>query len=199
MPLDPPHTRRFYVGLDLGQRRDYTALVVLEKIVKPLWGDEWLYARRGETSSTRLMVRMIEKIRLATPYPDIVEWVRDIVSHREMQKRVTLTVDATGVGAPVVDLLRRANLGSCNLVPITITGSAGNYNPVTGSVPRTQLLTNLQLQIQQDKIEIANGCSHVDALKKELRHVHLEGTAHGHHDDLTIALALAVWSCGKGH
>ena len=197
MPLDPPRTRRFYVGLDLGQRRDYTALVVLEKLVVPCWGDQWLTAGVDETGSTRLIVRTLERIRLGTPYPDIVDWVKSVVTHYELQKRVVLTVDATGVGAPIVDLLRRAKLG-CNIIPITITGGA-NYDPVSGSLPRAQLLTNLQLMIQQDKIEIAQNCTQTKALQQELLHLKLEGTAHGHHDDITVALALAAWSCTKKH
>ena len=94
------------------------------------------------------------------------------------------------LGAPIVDLLRRAKLG-CNIVAITITGGA-NYDPVSGTVPRTQLLTNLQLMIQQDKIEIAESFTQAEALQLELRHLKLDGTARGHHDDITVALALAA-------
>jgi hypothetical protein len=201
MPFDQPHTRRFYVGLDLGQRRDYTALTVIEKLFKPFWGDEWLYAGKNEKGTTRLMVRVIERMRLATPYPEIVEWVKAIVTHPDLHKRCTLTVDATGVGAPVVDMLRRANMG-CNLVPITIVGSGGGsarYNPITGSVPRAELLTNLQLMIQQDQLEIAQSCIQSAALQQELKHLKLDGTLYGQHDDISIALALSAWSCTKGH
>jgi hypothetical protein len=200
MPFDPPHTLRFYVGLDLGQRRDYTALTIIEKLFRPFWGDEWLYAGKNEKGTTRYTVRAIERIRLATPYPEIVDWVKGIVTHPHLLKRCTLTVDATGVGAPVVDLLRRANL-NCNLVPITIIGGSTNthYNPVTGSVPRAQLLTNLQLMIQQDQLEVADTCGQASALQQELRHLKLDGTIHGQHDDISIALALSAWSCTKGH
>ncbi len=189
--------KRYYVGLDLGQRRDYTALVVLEKLFIPFWGDEWLYAGKNEKGKTRIIVRAIEKVRLGTPYPEIVEWVHSVVTHHDFQKRTTLTVDATGVGAPVVDLLRRANLG-CNLQPITITGN-GKWSPINGTVPRAELLTHLQLMIQQNEIEIAQGCSQTEALKREFRHLKLDGTILGQHDDITIALALAAWSLKRGH
>ena len=39
-------TRKFYIGLDLGQRRDYTALVVIEKEFKPYWGIDWITATK---------------------------------------------------------------------------------------------------------------------------------------------------------
>jgi len=201
MPLEPPAaTVRYYVGLDLGQRRDYTALVVLEHSFKTFWGDQWLYARPGETGTTTRLVRMIERIRLGTPYPEIVEWVQDIVNHVQFQNRAVLTVDATGVGAPVVDLLRRANLKLANLVPITITGG-GRYVPGQNSVPRAELLTNLQIMIQNNEIGISKGCNQTDALRRELNHLLLDGRGAnaGHHDDISIALALAAWSARRGH
>ena len=35
--------------------------------------------------------------------------------------RCTVALDATGVGAPVLDMLRKANLG-CRIVPVITTG-----------------------------------------------------------------------------
>jgi hypothetical protein len=37
-------------------------------------------------------------------------------------KNVKVVVDATGVGAPVVDLLKQAGLG-CQVIPVVITGA----------------------------------------------------------------------------
>lgn len=201
MPFEGPQsTRRFFVGLDLGQRRDYTALIVLERIVTPFWGEQWIHARNNETCTRRLHVRMAEKVRLGTPYPEIVEWVESILKRPEFERRTALTVDATGVGAPVVDLLRKAKLGA-NLVAVTITGGNNQqaHNPSTGTIPRHVLLTALQLAIQRDEIEIADSCAQAEALRQELRHLKLDGTIYGHHDDLSIALALAVWSSKRNH
>ena len=197
MPIAPPSKRRFYVGLDLGQRRDYTALVVLEKHFVSHWGEQWITAGINDYGVERLMVRAIERVRLGTPYPDIVDWVKSVVTNHELQKRVVLTVDATGLGGPVIDLLRRAQLG-CSIFPITITGG-GTYDPKTGSVPRTQLMTNLQVMIQQGRIEIAESCSQAKALETELRNLQPDGPAAGHHDDITMALALSAWSCSRNH
>lgn len=134
MPVQGPEpTRRYFVGLDLGQRRDYTALVVVEKTTTPFWGDQWLYARKNETGTTRLLVRMAEKVRLSTPYPEIVEWVKSIVTRPEFQKRTALTVDSTGVGTPVVDLLRKAQLG----VNWSRSPSQGSARPTIRSPARS--------------------------------------------------------------
>ena len=62
-------------------------------------------------------------------------------------------VDATGVGAPVVDMLRRADL-PCRLMPVTITGGEHDA-PVRGGyhVPKRELLTGLQVLVQSGGLE----------------------------------------------
>ena len=189
-------TRKFYLGLDLGQRRDYTALVVIEKEFKPYWGIDWITARLGETGTTRVMVRVIERIRLGTPYPEIIDWLRSIAVHPEMREGATLTVDATGVGVPVVDMIRAAKLGF-RLVPMMITGGYGaSFHNGVHSVPRSELLTNLQLMIQRKEFEIARSCTQAEVLQNELRHLQIDGKQ-TEHDDLAVALAMACWSLAK--
>jgi hypothetical protein len=56
----------------------------------------------------------VERIRLGTPYPDVVERAG------ELRGQCCLMVDATGVGRPVVNMLRRARV-ECPIYPATIT------------------------------------------------------------------------------
>ena len=56
-----------------------------------------------------LVLRHVERVPLGTPYPEVVERVRELVTHDELAGRCALAVDATGVGAPVVDMLRAAH------------------------------------------------------------------------------------------
>ena len=89
----------YYLGLDLGQKRDYSAVAVVERIDRfgeRLWG-----VRLSE-----LVVRYAERLPLGTPYPRAVERVRAIVQSGALAGNCALAVDATGVGAPVVDMLR---------------------------------------------------------------------------------------------
>lgn len=83
------------MGLDVGQRNDPAAIAVIEKIVAP---------------SGSLRLRFIERALLGTPYPEIVRWVRTILRSDPLDSRCDLGVDATGMGAPVVDMLKRADL-----------------------------------------------------------------------------------------
>ncbi len=87
----------FFVGLDLGQKVDPSALVAVEGIEH----------RRAfkPTAFQRLEVRYVERLPLGTPYPKVVERVREITWSQELRGNCALAVDATGVGAPVVDML----------------------------------------------------------------------------------------------
>ena len=110
---------RFFVGLDLGQRCDYSALVAVE--VADLILDELDYVTYERRRERRMRVRLVQRIALGTPYPDVVELVRRVVRDKELAGRCTLVVDATGVGAPVMDMLRRADLG-CPIEGVVLTG-----------------------------------------------------------------------------
>ena len=93
----------FYLGLDLGKKHDHTAVAIVE--------------RRGES----LLVRHLERVALGTPYTGVVARVQEIVERTECEGRCAVVVDGTGVGEPVVDVLRRAGLG-CEITAVTITG-----------------------------------------------------------------------------
>src|ERR1700733_7565461 len=102
----------FYAGLDLGQRQDFSALAVVEREEQRF---AWMPASR------EFSVRHLERMDLGTPYPRVVERVCEVMRHPKIVNQCRLVVDATGVGAPVVDLLRSAGV-SVRLTTVTITG-----------------------------------------------------------------------------
>src|SRR5258708_19304792 len=83
-------------------------------------------------------------MRLGTPYTEVVERVVKIIEalrdrHGKSGKR-QLGVDATGVGMPVVDMLRAAQ-PDCELTPVLITSGADKHlTNGGGHVPRGDLL-----------------------------------------------------------
>jgi len=103
--------------------------------------------------------------------------------------RARIVVDATGVGVPIVDDLVNNGL---NVNPFTFTQKT-----------RNDLLQNLQILLEQGKIKIPDD----DKLIEELESFVFEETANGQtkmlvpdkgkkegsHDDIVMALALAVW------
>jgi hypothetical protein len=101
----------------------------------------WEYLRE-----TRSYLRHLDRVVLGTSYPDVVRIVCDAVADVERFGPCTLVVDATGVGAPVVDLLREAGL-SARVVAVTITGTDGMSRRSNGDwfVPKRDLVTGSQL------------------------------------------------------
>ena len=119
----------FFIGLDLGQARDFTALAVLEKVIPlapeprayrthELWQDGQPIAPPRTPLLPEYRGRHLERYPLGTPYPTIIAGVKDRMATPAL-RGATLIVDATGVGRPVVDLFRAARLTP---VPVTITG-----------------------------------------------------------------------------
>ena len=85
----------FFLGLDLSQAQDYTALVVVER-------KEFRYKAKPD----EYHIRHLERPKLGTPYPAIVEKVQDLMQSNKLLNQAELVVDAPGVGRPVVDLIR---------------------------------------------------------------------------------------------
>lgn len=163
--------------------------------------------------------RHIERAPLGTSYPDVVIGVRVIVQWlRQQFPRVIpeLYVDATGVGIPVVDILRRELAGIPHrLVPVTIVGGDGYHDVVTADgadrkgrvVPRSArglsvgkgfLVSRLQALLQTRRLLLLN-TPEGHALREELRvfetrarETHDQyGARTGAHDDLVLSAALA--------
>jgi hypothetical protein len=195
----------FVVGLDLGQKQDYTAVAVVEKEERP-------------DDKPMLYLRHLERYALGTPYGEQMDRVRDLVGdeklrvRRRVSDRRTVTrlpeliVDATGVGVGVVEMLKDRGLGY-RAVSITggisETGGGGTYH-----VPKRNLVSRAVASFEGKRLKIARSMSLVDELVKELENfkvkVNLQ-TAHdsyeawreSDHDDLVLALALACWWAEK--
>ena len=133
-------------------------------------------------------------MKLGTPYTEVVMRLKRLVGHLMATKGpCTVVVDESGVGVPVVEMMREVGMG-CRIMPFVITSGQA----ATGtSVPRAELVTKMQLMAERGELEIAAGCLHGEALQRELVHLQLggggSGAASGESDDLALALALACW------
>jgi len=191
-----------FIGLDLGQKGDYTAIAIVEQWTEGLGGvDPATFEPR---TKTWLDVRHLERLPLGTPYPDVVERVCDVVRSPQLKGNCALVVDATGVGVPVVDLLRRSSLG-CTMLAVTITGGDRQASGPDGwRVPKRDLVVGLQLVLERGELRMPQGLAMARTLVKELMsmQVKISDTGHdaygafrsGEHDDLVLALGLACWA-----
>lgn len=202
--------RAFYVGLDLGQQNDYTAVAIVERVVSYQWDEGGWTPNSGLVEPRRVdkpplyRVRHLERLRLRTPYPDVVERTNELIAvlaKREPNSQRRLIVDHTGVGVAVVDMLRDAGLEP---VAVTITGG----NSVTHSsdvwrVPKRDLVSVLLVLLQAERLRVASRLKEAEILVKELLNFRVKISDSGHdsyehwresgHDDLVLATALGCW------
>ncbi len=119
-----------------------------------------------------------------------------------------VVADATGVGVPVTDLLRAADLG-CEMTALTITGGARASRADGGwNVPKRDLVVGLEVMLETGSLKIATGLREGETFIKELtgmrvkvsagRREQFEAWREGTHDDLVLAAALAYWRARWG-
>jgi hypothetical protein len=214
----------YLTGLDLGQAQDYTALAIVERTVSEDDEDEpvtrtfdaamrWMTTERPfaipkeKKTETRYAVRHLERFELGTSYPAICKRVVELFAEPRL-KNGTLLVDQTGVGRPVVDMLRRAR-PKARIRPITIT--SGNAVVPDGAgyhVPKKDLVSAMQVLFQSRRIQVARSLPNADVLVKELESFRVKITMSANetfeawrdrdHDDLVLAVALAAWKGDHG-
>lgn len=218
-----------HIGLDIGQKVDPTALVVVETLDVPSgrtqeqWRHQEMavwYKTRQPTYETLYTVRHLERIPLGTGYPDVcARLVEVLVKLRtaELAQRSrgisdgtpltlrSLYADATGVGNPVVQMLREAlsshpQASDCRLYPITFT-HGDRYERRTGSMGKAYLVSRLQVLLQTKRLKLPSTHPDVPTLVRELQdyEIRVDSNANdtygafkvGTHDDLATALGLA--------
>src|SRR5262245_56965307 len=182
----------YYLGLDLGQSQDFTAVTVLERSV-----DE------KEIEKPTYAIRHLQRFPLGTPYTTIVASMQNMTALPPV-RGAPVVVDHTGVGRAVVDILRRANLGG-RLVPVRITAGFAVTEQENGDwhVPKKELVTCLQVLLQNQRLKIAESLPEAATLVRELSTFQVKITLaanesfgawrEGAHDDLVLATALATW------
>jgi len=227
MPKYSP--KRYSVGVDLGQANDPTAIAVLEKSIAP--PQTAMFSPVGDSPGNRLVegtpvfdLVYLKRPKLGTPYDTIARRVADLVCELEPKGsfgelgHVTLSVDGTGVGRGVVDMLRsefQRRGSTSRAVPkvdfraVSVTGSNTSLKRPESkngywSVPKKDLVFPAVAAFQQGKIRIAKGIKDRDALVNELKsykrttniatgNVSFEPWRESDHDDLLFAVCLALF------
>ena len=105
------HTPDYFLGLDLGQAADWSALAVLERSRAQQGQHAWQFGCRG-----------LKRWPLGTSYPAIVDDVAELVDKPPL-RYAHLVIDGTGVGRPVVDMFAKAML-PVKLAPVLITAGS---------------------------------------------------------------------------
>jgi len=202
------------IGVDIGQQRDPTAIVVTEKERITAVDRGWRVPVSSATGreiqrdveySDRYSVRHLERLPLGTPYPDVANRIATVV--RGVKARVhgqlLVMTDCTGVGAPIVDLVRQAITGSgITVVAVTFThGDRYERRHDSASLGKAYLVSRLQVLLQIEALKLPR-TSEAEQLADELMNYEIKVTQNGNdtygafkvgtHDDLATALGLSV-------
>lgn len=182
---------RFFVGVDLGQSSDYTAIAICQN------------ANLGE--ELYLDVRHLERFR-GRLYPDVAAHVGALMDSPELKGTADLVIDATGVGPAVTDIFTK--LGRSFRAVKIHGGDTESFSEGVYRVPKRNLVASLQVMLQTGRFRIARELGLAGTLREELMNFRIKvnpKTAHdsyeawreGDHDDLVLAAALAAWAAEK--
>lgn len=197
----------YTVGIDIGQKRDPTAIAVVELRKR---------ATRQAVEDVHI-TRFLERLPLGTSYPQIGARLDEIVKNANqrarqqhfdqygdvpnMHYRFEVYIDATGVGQPVVDVL--AETGR-RIFPVYFThGDRRTENDDGGiTLGKAWLVSHLQSLFQTERVMLPAEHAEADAMLNELLayEIRVSEDANtrygafrtGAHDDLVTALGLAV-------
>lgn len=185
------------LGVDLGQANDFSAVIATEQ-------------RRGDDGQPSYVVRHIERLPLGVPFPQQAERIEGVyrsLERRAAQRlargepgfRLQLLVDRTGLGRPVVDMLKARGVRP---VGVTLTAGDGLTDGADDvlNVGKQRLIDRLQLLLGTGRLAIPN-TEDGRMLRDELATMEATqgasgrvryGASAGNHDDLVVALGLSV-------
>jgi hypothetical protein len=191
------------IGVDIGQRRDPTAIAVVEVELRPVAQPE----RRLKTGEeAHYLVRFLGRLPLGTPYPEVARRIVQLCAQVKARsgRAPVLYVDATGVGLPVVDQLRASNPPVARLDAVLFTGGEQRTEKVEENrvmLGKAFIVSRLQSLLQFQRIHLPN-TPEAATLARELQdfEIRVDEKAHqrsgafrvGTHDDLVTALGLTV-------
>ena len=175
------------------------------------------YGYRSETLPAYDIVHT-ERLPLGTPYPDVENTLRQIMRRPELtvgrfdgtdgpiagehRKPPKLIVDATGVGAAVLDHLRAAGLEPVGI--LIHGGDAVTRGRWVLRVPKRDLVGIVSVRLQNRSLRFTNAGPFAAILQRELLNFRVKidpVTSHdsyaawreGEHDDLVLATAIALF------
>lgn len=184
----------FILGLDLGMLSDHSALVVLSTI--------------DEQAPRQYVARYIKRWPLMIGYETIVQNVYGLLMKSALSPRHDrcLVVDSGGPGRPVLESIdRKLEPLSMDVIGVQFTGGfeITRPTPMDYRVPKRDLVGAIQSALGGKRLKIAKGLDHAEQLKKELNTMTIKTTQAGNekfealtekdHDDVAMALALALW------
>jgi len=203
------------LGVDLGQSRDATVIIAVEtyrpepdveQVIAYNNPRDLLHGRaRTPRSEMHFDLVHIEKLPRGLSFPEQAAKIITTALALGTEERPRILLDATGLGAPMLDLIRR----DC---PYPVQGAViGSGNEVTRrgrdlTVPKQELVSNLEAVLSTRRLHSVPDLPYAGELDQELRSFGYELSDSGRpkyagrksHDDLVSALMLALFGARSG-
>jgi hypothetical protein len=194
------YNRSIYVGVDLGKKSDYTALIFLEPFL-PIDPEETQGKYVYDLST-------IVRYPLETPYPKVARSLRK--THKQLKKNpnfdyIYYVIDEGGVGTAVTDQVVEL-IPDADIYRVTLTGgSRPKWSDARNvSLPKPQMASTLIALFEGRRLWVAADMkAQLEELKEELMSYERKITQAGHdqygamkigtHDDIATAIGLAAW------
>lgn len=179
------------MSIDIGESTDHTAI----SIIYPVYTDHGM----------EYHVKHIERLPLKIKYGRIMQRIKDISA--ENHHAMTIVIDQTGVGKPVVDLIE-ADLSKLGVEVIGVTITKG-YNINGWNIPKKYLISSLKAGLQTKKVKIARNLIEPEILeitKNELLNYRedtkklpaedalYDNWRNGEHDDIVLSLSIGIFA-----
>lgn len=204
-------TPKYYMGLDLGQKQDYTALVTMQRVEEWTGGVPRRVGPQPEGVKRELKEYQVQDARrfdIGTPYREVAQRVADMQRQLTTRgARCPVIADTTGVGLPVFEMLQEEGIRSLRGITITGGDSVSREGRIW-RVPKRELASAVQVLLQNGLLAIRKALQFAPVLRSELQNFKVEITRSGHdtyeawregdHDDLVLALAMACWFAEHG-
>jgi Terminase RNaseH-like domain len=183
---------RYVVGVDLGQSYDPTAIAAVRRV-------------DDDQTDPIFQVGHLQRLPLNTPYPGVVRHVATMLNTPRLRNKSELVIDYTGVGRPVFDMFQVAGIS-----PIGVSihaGDAVTHEGRTYKVPKLILISGVQALLHSGRLKIQKNLPDAPALVAELQDFRgvvsdtgywKFGARSGKHDDLVLAVAIALWRANGG-
>jgi hypothetical protein len=209
---------RYFLGLDLGQMSDHSAMVVAEEVPRaepPVSMGGIRLSGDPEYAYFFYDCVYLREFKLKTHYHDVVNAAIRMLELPRLKDQTALVIDGTGVGRGVADMFIQQRV-----IPRVVTITNGSHATAVEEgyhVPKIDLLDMLSMLFRQERVAFADsdpdpedGASRRPKqiileqlnkfrIKRKAGSMSLsfEAELEKDHDDMIIAAALAIWYATK--
>ena len=193
---------QYYLGVDFGSQQDYTAMALVRRNEVIKARTDAVGVLKQDDVVVEYQLIFLERIELGTAYHLVVDRIQSILRDQDVRGEIIVIPDATGVGIPIVQMMRRQGISP--MAPVTIHGGSETSRTKTGyNVPKRDLVSSLVMVVQSRRMKIASDIKYRAQLVHEMQSFTMKTTAKDSdtyealmekdHDDLVLALAMAIW------